>query len=179
MNHQERALLLCRKLEWFLMMDYVTIKNSHEEILGMDCKCCLSHEYIPMLATILGSYNLCDPQIWWYFINPPNMPTGTKIRTKLIFYIPIFVHLGLPWVNHSFIIEHFPYRHIFVLLSSHSLWMWELEKTEAFLRGKPFWNFLRGQELSWKFLRGQKLFWKLSERTETFLKTFWEGTHFF
>ena len=138
------------------------LKTAMKKFLEWIVSVVLSQEYIPMLATILGSYNLCDPQIWWYFINPPNMPTGTKIRTKLIFYIPIFVHLGLPWVNHSFIIEHFPYIHIFVFVSCHSLWMWAL-------RGKPIWN----------FLRGQKFFWKLSERTETFLKTFWEGTHFF
>ena len=115
----------------------------------------LSQEYIPNLATILRSYNLCDPQIWWYFINPPNMPTEKKIRKKIIFPIPIYVHSGLPWVNHSFIIERFPYIDIFVFVTCHSLWMWAPEKTEAFLRGK--------------------LFWKLSERAETFLKTLWEG----
>ena len=109
-----------------------------------------------MLATILGYSNLCDPQIWWYFINPPNMPTEKKIRTKIIIYIPTFVHSGLPWVNHSFIIERFPYIDIFVFF-------YTVSECGRRKRQKPFW----GENFFENFLRGQRLFWKLSERAET------------
>ena len=101
---------------------------------------------------------LCDPQIWWYFINPPNMPTEKKIRTKIIIYIPTFVHSGLPWVNHSFIIEHFPYKDIFVFVTCYSLWLSAPEKTEAFLKGL---------KLFWKLSERAETFWSLSERAET------------
>ena len=99
---------------------------------------------------------LCDPQIWWYFINPPNMPTEKKIRTKIIIYIPTFVHSGLPWVNHSFIIERFPYIDIFVF-STQSLNV-GAGKDRSLSEGKTFLKtFWEGRDFFENSLRGQKL----------------------